>query len=96
MVTTPRLSARHLAQRTASKGDDGSASMAARSSASASGVGRPSRAREAAFKRSHPSLSRSFSSASEPTAGTGTSRLRRMNPTAFSTDPFSLPEYGLQ
>ena len=66
MVTTPRLSARHLAQRTASKGDDGSASMAARSSAS------------------------------EPTAGTGTSRLRRMNPTAFSTDPFSLPEYGLQ
>ena len=26
----------------------------------------------------------------------GTSRLRRRNPTAFSTDPFSWPEYGLQ
>ena len=28
--------------------------------------------------------------------GLGTMRLRRRKPTAFSTDPFSLPEYGLQ
>jgi hypothetical protein len=26
----------------------------------------------------------------------GTMRLRRKNPTAFSTLPFSLPEFGLQ
>lgn len=28
--------------------------------------------------------------------GGGTIRLRRRKPTAFSTEPFSLPEYGLQ
>lgn len=28
--------------------------------------------------------------------GLGAMRLRRRKPTAFSTDPFSLPEYGLQ
>lgn len=70
--------------------------MAARSSGSASAVRRPSRAREEALGRSQPARSRASGSASDPTLGTGTSRLRRMNPTAFSTDPFSLPEYGLQ
>lgn len=70
--------------------------MPARSSRSASAVGRPSRHDEDARRRSHPSASASFSSAIDPTDGTGTSRLRRRNPTAFSTEPFSLPEYGLQ
>lgn len=28
--------------------------------------------------------------------GTGTNRLRLMNPTLFSTDPFSCPAFGLQ
>lgn len=91
-VTTRRLSARHLTQRTASKGSRSSESVAARSPESASGVGRPPRAREGEIGRSQPARSRALSSPSEPTLGTG--RLRRMNPTAFSTDPFSLPEHG--
>ena len=91
-ATWPRLSARHLTHPTASKGAEGSASIAARSSPSTSGVGRPSRAREEALSLSQPSLGSAFSSASDPTLGTGTSRFRRRNPTAFPTEPFSLPE----
>lgn len=49
---------------------------------------------EEARSRAHPSASIAFSSAIDPTDGTGTSRLRRRNPTAFCSEPFSLPEYG--
>lgn len=90
--TYPRLSAFAPTHLTASKATPGSASMPARSSRSASATGRPSRHDEDARRRAHPSASRVFSSASEPTEGTGTSRLRRRKPTAFSTDPFSLLE----
>ena len=41
-------------------------------------------------------VSSAFSSAIEPTEGTGTSGLRLRRPTAFSTGPFSFPEQGLQ
>lgn len=41
---------------------------------------------------SHASLNASHPSAD----GIGTIRLRRTKPTAFSTDPFSWPERGLQ
>lgn len=90
------MSARARTHLTASKGSAGSAAIAARSSARASIAGRPSRHREAAFSRSHPAASSPFSSSRDPTDGTGTSRFLRMKPTAFSTEPFSLPEYGLQ
>jgi hypothetical protein len=49
-----------------------------------------------AFSLPQPSPSILLSSSSEPASGTGTRRLRRRNPTAFSTEPFSFPEQGLQ
>ena len=66
--------------------------MDERSSASASAVGLPSRQRAAAFTRSQPARSIALSSSREPTEGCGTRRLRLRNPTAFPTEPFSLPE----
>ena len=45
---------------------------------------------------SHRSSSRRVSCSNDSAAGLGTIRLRLKKPTAFSTLPFSLPEYGLQ
>ena len=83
---------------TASKGVAGSAAIAARSSAIASETGLPSRQRDegSALMRAQPAASPALSSASEGASGTGTSRFLLRKPTAFSTDPFSWPEYGLQ
>ena len=86
------MSARTLTHLTASKGTPGSAGMAARSSRSASAVGAPERYLAEALMRSQPSLRARLSAASDGADGSGTSRLRRRKPTAFSTEPFSLPE----
>ena len=45
-----------------------------------------------ALKRAHPPARRRSGPAVEPNGGAGTRRLRRKKPTAFSTEPFSLPE----
>lgn len=92
--TRPRLSARAETHPAASSATPGSARIAARSPRGASADGRPSRRDAAALGRAHPSASGALGSATEATDGTGTSRLRRRKPTAFSTDPLSLPEWG--
>ena len=68
--------------------------MPARSSWNACAVGRPSLLADWAFSLSQPSLSILLGSSSEPASGTGTRRLRRRNPTAFSTEPFPFPGQG--
>lgn len=73
-------------------GTPGKASIPARSSRGASAVGLPTRHDEEARRRAHPSASIAFSSAIDPTDGTGASGLRRRSPTAFSSEPLSLPE----
>ena len=93
--TRPRLSARAETHPAASSATPGSARIAARSPRGASADGRPSRRDAAALGRAHPSASGALGSATEATDGTGTSRLRRRKPTAFSTDPLSLPEWGV-
>lgn len=45
---------------------------------------------------SHSSSQARLSASHPSAAGSGTIRLRRTNPTAFSTLPFSWPAYGLQ
>ena len=93
-VTWPRLSDLRESRLAASRGSAGRAGIVARSSAIASGAGRPSRHLEPSLTRRHPSASLASGSAGEAAPGTGTSGLRLGSPTAFSTGPFSLPEWG--
>lgn len=93
-MTWPRLSDLRESHLAASRGSAGRAGIAARSSAIASGAGRPSRHLEPSLTRRHPSASLASGSAGEAAPGTGTSGSRLGNPTAFSTGPLSLPEWG--
>lgn len=61
-----------------------------------SGVGALERNLAEALTRSQPSPCARSGAARDGTAGSGTSGLRCGKPTAFSTEPFSLLEYGLQ
>lgn len=90
------MSERTCAHLTESKRTPGRAIIAARSSAKALGAGPCSLLFAVALILLQPESSIEFSASRLGTEGTGTRRLRRGNPTAFSTDPFSFPESGLQ
>ena len=80
------------ARHAASNSTPGRARMAARSSRQASPCGLPPRRRAAALTLARPSARNASDSGGAPDADTGTRRLRRRSPTAFSTEPFPFPE----
>ena len=98
MSTSPYLSAVRLSQRTGSNAVDGNGINAALSSSNTSATGTSSNLGqyESLASPSHRSSRRRLNCPYDSARMGGTMRLRRKNPTAFSTLPFSLPEYGLQ
>ena len=98
MSTRPYLSAVRLSQRTGSNAVDGNGINAALSSSNTSATGTSGNLgqHESLASPSHRSSRRRLNCPYDSARMGGTMRLRRKNPTAFSTLPFSLPEYGLQ
>lgn len=94
--TLPSLSARLRSHLTASNRSAGSGRLTARSSSKSSPTVAPPRGASDDISHRQPSSKRASGSSSVAAAGTGTIRFRRRNPAAFSTDPFSWPEWGLQ
>lgn len=98
MSIRPYLSAFRISHRIGSKRVDGRGISASRSAAKRS-MTDVSADRWWRLARASPSQRPSMTRVSCPwdsASRGGTMRLRRRNPTAFSTLPFSLPEYGLQ
>lgn len=81
---------------TESKRTPGRDIIAAKSAGNVLVVGSLNLLREVELMRSQPTRNLALSSSTDATDGTGTRRFLRRKPTAFSTDPFSFPEWGLQ
>ena len=96
MAATPSLSALRDSQSTASNRVRGNGAIASRPSPNRSETVLPSRQCARPANPSQRDSSHRADCRSPSTLDCGTMRLRRRNPTAFSTLPFSRPLYGLQ
>ena len=83
-----------LCHLTESKRTPGRDIIAAKSAGNAFVVDSLNLLREVELMRSQPMRSLASGSSTDATDGTGTRRFLRRKPTAFSTDPFSFPEWG--